>query len=190
MKNLLKKVNLQLKSLMTKADISQRTPRRRQTRFNYMDGPMVYIGQQIIRTMQDMGWETEIFEAYRTPERQAELKRQGRSKAPPWSSPHQYWCAVDIVLKPKKWPPIDHRFWKDLNAAQRVVAEKFGVELVHGLDWGWDAAHIELKNFRHYRDLYTGREMTQAEKDAMFKDVLPNVWKQYTRSVAYPTRLS
>ena len=62
--------------------------------------------KQVIRELNDEGHPFQVFEAYRTPQRQAFLYAQGRTqpgdivtKAQPWTSYHQYGLAVDIVLK-------------------------------------------------------------------------------------------
>lgn len=62
-------------------------------------------------TLQAEGIPFEVFEAFRTPERQANLFAQGRTKpgnkvtwVGPWGSIHQYGLAVDFVLKENgKW---------------------------------------------------------------------------------------
>lgn len=151
------------------------------SRYTYTDGPMFYIGQQIIRQMQMVGWDCKIHECYRSPERQRELLKLRRTKAPEWTSPHQYWLAVDIIHKTKAWD-VPQRFWDDLNACVKVVAEKHDIELEHGYDWGWDSAHIELKNFRTYRKRYFGTELNSGQLAAIFAEVLPKVWKQHLRS--------
>lgn len=174
--------------------LPRQRPKRRVHRYNYRDGPMGWLAQQIVRRMNDIGWDAVIFELYRTPEQQKRYFEAGTSKAPPWTSAHQYWCAVDIVLrtdvKRYHWPPRSHKFWRDLAAVVRTVEETFGVPLVHGhVDWGWDSAHIELENFRVYRAQFLRREMSQEEKDGMFEEVLPVVWKAYQKSKAYQTRV-
>lgn len=63
-----------------------------------------------------------VFEAFRYPERQADLYAQGRTlpghivtKAKPWQSYHQYGLAVDLVLFVNgKWS------WNDTGAAEKV----------------------------------------------------------------------
>ena len=60
---------------------------------------------KIQKTLNDEGIPFKVFEAYRFPERQADLFAQGRTKpgkivtyAEPWRSYHQYGLAVDFVL--------------------------------------------------------------------------------------------
>lgn len=60
---------------------------------------------KVIVQLQSEGIPFRIFEAYRYPQRQADLYAQGRTKkgsivtyAKPWSSYHQYGLAVDFVL--------------------------------------------------------------------------------------------
>ena len=69
----------------------------KRARYTYTDGPMFYIGQWIVEQMRQAGYPSKIFVCYRPPKMQATRRAQGRSKAPPWSSPHQYYEAVDIV---------------------------------------------------------------------------------------------
>ncbi len=62
--------------------------------------------REIVDQLHQEGFPFEVFEAFRTPERQANLFAQGRT-APgdkvtwvgPWRSMHQYGLAVDLVLK-------------------------------------------------------------------------------------------
>lgn len=85
-----------------------------------------------------------VFEAFRYPQRQADLFAQGRTKpgaivtkAPPWRSYHQYGLAVDLVLfVDGKWSwdtaGAKRAWWKrmqDLGAAQGLEALSF--ELPH-----------------------------------------------------------
>ncbi len=62
--------------------------------------------QRVIEQLQAENLPFEVFEAYRTPERQRMLYAQGRTapgdivtKARPWTSYHQYGLAVDFVLR-------------------------------------------------------------------------------------------
>ncbi|UWQ59348.1 D-alanyl-D-alanine carboxypeptidase family protein [Leisingera caerulea] len=69
----------------------------------------------------------EVFEAFRTPERQAQLFAKGRTKpgkkvtwVGPWGSIHQYGLAVDFVLKiDEKWSWDDKgaraKFWERMH---------------------------------------------------------------------------
>lgn len=89
-----------------------------------------------------------IFETFRSPVRQIELRRKGVSKAGEWNSPHQYGLAVDFVpyltkaqaaergVKPGwHWPEASDECWVVLEAC----AEKAG--LVRPINW--DKPHIE-----------------------------------------------
>lgn len=67
--------------------------------------------QKVQETLEKEGIPLKIFEAFRYPEKQADLYAQGRSKpgkvityAQPWYSYHQYGLAVDFVIfKDGKW---------------------------------------------------------------------------------------
>lgn len=132
---------------------------RKQTRYTYTDGPMIYLGQQIVRHMQDAGYPSKIIFGYRPPEVQAELYAKGRTepgtivtKAPPWSSPHQYYEAVDIVHKSKGWE-VSEDYWETLAACVEVVSENYGVALTHGHTWAFrDSAHIQMGDWHRVKD--------------------------------------
>ena len=169
------------------------TVHKKQTRFTYSDGPILYVGQQIVRQMQESGHDAKIFEHFRTPERQAELLKQGATKAGPWDSAHQIGLAVDIIDAKRGWPPFDDPFWEALSVAVKIVGAKLGIDLEHGYDWGWDAAHIELKHYRRYRDAWKPHILSldrvqdqmayvHAQQDALFAAELPTVWKQHRKA--------
>jgi len=93
-----------------------------------------------------------IFETFRSPIRQIELRRQGVSKAGEWDSSHQYGLAVDFVpyltkaeaaergVKPGwAWLPASDECWVVLEAC----AEQAG--LVCPIDW--DKPHVEDPRF-------------------------------------------
>ena len=121
------------------------------TRYTYTEGPIYYVGQRIVRQMQEAGYPAIIFEHIRTPERQTELMARKVTKAGPWDSAHQYGLAVDIIPASKTWPPFSDPFWEALAVAVQIVQDELGNRLAHGYTWGWDAAHIELLDYRRYR---------------------------------------
>lgn len=95
----------------------------------------------------------EIFETFRSPERQRYLVGRKTSKAGPWQSAHQFGLAVDFVpfltqaegeaLGVKAgwyWPPITDICWKFLQ--QR--AQQFGLDR----PYSWDGPHVEPPLFR------------------------------------------
>lgn len=157
---------------------------RRLTRYSYRYGPMYYLGQQIVRAMQDAGYPAKIFCCFRDPDDQEDAFERGVSRANSWQSPHQYYEAVDIVHASKFWN-VSSDFWDHLHAAAHMVEDRFGVTFEHGYDWGWDKAHVEFKDWRSVRDRIGQRVPTQAELDARFQHVLPKVWKQYKKSRSY-----
>lgn len=165
---------------------------KNQTRFTYDMGPMYFLGQQIVKNMQQQGYPSYIHTCFRPPEIQEEKHKQGLSKAPAWASPHQYYEAVDIVHLTKHWH-ASNQYWHALNNAVEIIAEKYGVELEHGYDWGWDSAHIELADWRKVRDRHRELDWLEGgmrpphERDRVerFKEVLPSVWAQYQRSMTH-----
>lgn len=154
---------------------------KRQTRYDYTQGPMHYLGQQIVRGMQDAGYPAKIHVCYRPPDLQDSLYRRGRSKAKAWQSPHQYFEAVDVVHETLFWE-CEQDFWDTLARVVKIVAEKYNVTLEHGYDWGWDSAHIELKDFRKVRNRQGRRVPDALQLAYRFEEVLPDVWKQATRN--------
>ncbi len=170
---------------------------KRQTAYTYLDGPMIFLGRQIVKGMEDAGYPAKILYGYRSPEGQAELYAKGRTKsgnivtkAKPYQSPHQYYEAVDIVHPSKFWD-VSEAYWDTLASVVRIVAEKYGVELNHGHHWDFrDSAHIELKDWRLVRErikVATTREglpmrpPTRQELGERFHEVLPKVAKAYER---------
>lgn len=151
-------------------------------RNHYADGPMAFVAQQVLKRMADKGWSCRVFEHWRSPERQEQMIAKGVSKAGPWRSAHQYGLAVDIIHATRAWD-VPERFWEDMAAVVRVIEETYKVDLEHGHRWKFrDSAHIELKNFRKYRDLWGQRTPTEAELDACFAAEMPAVWKAHVRS--------
>lgn len=126
------------------------TPKR-QTHYTYTDGPMVYLGQQIVKSMEDAGYPAKIHCSWRSPEEQQLVFNKGRSKARPWQSPHQFFEAVDIVHPSLYWA-VSPSYWETLAACVELIALKYDVDLVHGHHWKFtDSAHIELKDWRTQR---------------------------------------
>lgn len=169
------------------ANERQQSPRR-VTRYTYTQGPMVYIGQKIVRKMQDAGYPAKIYDTFRHPDVQYEKKKMGRSKAGPFQSPHQFYEAVDIAHPTLAWSVSDE-YWDALAMASRAVAADLKVKLELGYDWGWDMAHIEIQDWRDVRERNGKKIPTQSQLDARFQELLPSVWKQYTKSKQYQSRL-
>lgn len=179
--------------------VAMQTPKR-QTRYTYNMGPMYYIGQQIVKGMEDAGYPSKIAECLRSPARQRKLRADGRSKAGEWDSGHQYSEAVDIIHASKGWNVPDE-YWDTLRSVTRIVAKKYGIELECGYDWGWDKAHIEIKDFRIQRKRYKamlsrasrlGRDVTLSEWHLWerFKEVLPEVARDYEARLRRKLKLS
>lgn len=156
--------------------------KKRQTRYARDSGPMYYLGQQIVRQMQMAGRDAKISECFRSPARQAELYNKGRTSpgpivtnAPPGSSPHQFYLAVDIIHPDHGWN-VDPEYWETLAACVRVVSEKFGVPLDHGHHWRFtDSAHIELEDWRSLADQIGRRTPTPDQLESWFRRFLPDV---------------
>jgi hypothetical protein len=187
---------------------------KRQTRFTYTDGPMYFLGQQIVKQMEDAGYPAKIVWGYRSAAQQQRLYDKGRTtpgpdvsperplgrivtKAKPWRSPHNYLEAVDIAHPSKGWNVSDE-YWETLAACTRIVEQRFDVDLTGGLDWGWDLAHIELADWRIMRDMkfahakQTGEMIPPTPKELWwrFEQVLPKVAKRHKNSVAFQEPLA
>jgi hypothetical protein len=131
--------------------------------------------------MQDSGFPAKISECYRSPERQKKLKHEGRSKAGPWQSPHQYFEAVDIIHPSLGWD-VSPEYWEKLSICVKIVANKYGVELNHGHHWAWrDSAHIEIADWRAWARQIGKRSPNSQQLWERFEKVLPKVAKEYSR---------
>ncbi|WP_138424421.1 M15 family metallopeptidase domain-containing protein [Maritimibacter alexandrii] len=150
---------------------------KKQTRYVYNEGPLLYIGQKIVRAMQDAGYPARIYEHWRSPAQQTLYYEKGTTKAKPWQSAHQYGEAVDILHPTKAWS-VTNEYWDALARCVNVVEQQLDVKLTHGWrDWGWDGPHVQLPDFRTIPAYAEKRRPTQEEMDARFAQVLPNVWK-------------
>ncbi|MBW4983474.1 M15 family metallopeptidase [Mameliella sp. CS4] len=172
---------------------------KRQTRFTYVNGPMFFLGQKIVKAMEDAGYPAKISECYRSPERQQELYAKGRvtggrkvTNALPFQSAHQFFEAVDIIHPERGWD-VTPEYWETLAACVRIVADKFGVTLEHGHYWAFvDSAHIELADWEDHRAMLKAdnggihRVPSASQLWARFNDVLPAVARDYTRRHGAP----
>lgn len=156
------------------------TPKR-QTRYTYVEGPMQFLGQQIVKSMEDAGYPAKVQECYRSPERQQRLLSlgEGVTKAGSFGSAHQYYEAVDIVHPSLFWNASSD-YWEQLAVCVRIVADKYGVDLNHGHHWRMvDSAHIQLRDWREFKAV-VGKAKPSPEQLALrFQSVLPAVWAQY-----------
>lgn len=94
-----------------------------------------------------------IFEAWRSPVRQVDLKADVRkiTKAGPWESAHQYGMAVDFALpRGKGWSwSVGRHHWELLHT----------LAVSHGLlvpSPGWDPGHVEHPAFAALRRVVSG----------------------------------
>jgi hypothetical protein len=120
----------------------------RNSELNYLH-PIVRDGViKIEKALNDEGIPFKIFEAYRYPERQADLYAQGRTTsgnivtyAKPWQSYHQYGLAVDFVLfENGSWS------WDDKTAAKKKwwqrmheLGKKYGLEPLN-----FETPHLQI----------------------------------------------
>ncbi|MGX9427038.1 MULTISPECIES: glycosyl hydrolase 108 family protein [Bradyrhizobium] len=107
--------------------------------------------QAIQHELNGAGFNFHIFEAFRSPQRQAYLYAQGRTRpgnivtyARPWTSYHQYGLAVDFVLKTNgNWDWSDGRAnavaWKQLHKIGRA----------HGMEpLNFETPHLQMAGLR------------------------------------------
>jgi peptidoglycan L-alanyl-D-glutamate endopeptidase CwlK len=80
-----------------------------------------------------------VIDGLRTLEEQEELFESGKSKT--MNSRHLTGHAVDIVPYPVTW---EYEAFEPVVDAMRQAAQELGIQVTHGYDWGWDAAHHEL----------------------------------------------
>lgn len=139
-------------------------------------GPMMFLGLQIVKAMQQAGYPAVVLTCFRSGDEQDDLFEQRRSKATAWRSPHQYFEAVDIVHAGLHWnaEPV---FWRQLRDCTAMIQDRFRVELVAGFDWGWDPAHIELAHWRDVRARLGTRAPTEEERLRRFMEVIPARWQ-------------
>lgn len=103
--------------------------------------------KKIKAELNNLGFAFEIFEAYRSPQRQAYLYAQGRdrpgnivTKAPPWTSYHQYGLAVDFVLKINgNWD------WSSSGANAAAWTKLHEIGRNNGMEpLSWELPHLQM----------------------------------------------
>lgn len=90
------------------------------------------------------------FETWRSPIRQLELLREGKTKAAPWQSAHQYGMAVDFV--PFRYGEVGRAgTWTwDVEAGVWDHLRKRAHELGLACELDWDRCHVEHPEFREW----------------------------------------
>lgn len=183
-----------LKELLAKLRVGLKPRTRMQdpkipSRYDYTQGPMYYLGQQICVEMAKAGYPSKIVYGYRSAGLQNKLYAQGRTAEGPrvtnakaWESPHNIYEAVDICHKFLGWK-VEEEYWTTLAGVIQIIENRFGVKLRHGHDWDGDgipvhldpderfrdSAHIELADWRKL----PRRPMTPTDRWARFEEVLP-----------------
>lgn len=124
---------------------------QRQTDLSVLHPALRDAVQKLMADLKDGKHPFELFESFRSPERQEYLFAKGRSapgrivtNAPPWSSYHQYGLAADFVLKINgQWS------WdtEGANAAHWKALHELGRR--HGLEpLSWEMPHLQLAGLR------------------------------------------
>ena len=89
---------------------------------------------------------------------QSRLFKEGRSKARPGESPHNYGAAVDIVHSLKAWD-LTRKQWEIIGHLGKETAKAIGVRVSWGGDWQfYDPAHWELADWLKIRAQYSDGE--------------------------------
>lgn len=162
-------------------------PRKRITRMRYDVGPMGFLADQIMKEMQRAGYPVREFNLYRPPAKQDKMFATGVSRARRFQSSHQYYGASDLIHEEWAWfhpsqvgVPDGRHFWNRIWDCVEVVGEKFNVEFSQRLSW--DPAHVQLENWREFKEVVGEAEPNRTQLDWYFQVTLPAVWKQHQRS--------
>jgi len=83
-----------------------------------------------------------ITEGLRSKERQAELVKRGKART--MRSRHLTGHAVDFVALVDGGVSYEAEHMRPIADVFKAVAGEMGVQIVRGIDWGWDSPHIEL----------------------------------------------
>lgn len=162
-------------------------PRKRLTRMRYHLGPMGFLADQIMKEMQRAGYPPREFNLYRAAHEQERLKAARVSNAGPFESAHQYYAATDIIHERWAWfaddeAPEGKPFWRCLWDCVEVVGEKYDVEFSPQL--GWDLAHVQLANWREFKEVVGEAEPSPTALQWYFHRTLPRVWSEYQKRKA------
>jgi len=159
-------------------------PRKRLTRMRYGSGPMGFLADQIMKEMQRAGYTPREFNLYRSPDEQEKMRDRRVSQVGPYFSAHQYYAASDIICERFAWFASDQAppgapFWDCLWDCAVLVGEKYNVEFSERLPW--DAAHVQLANWKQFKEVVGREKPNQTQLDWYFQVTLPQVWKQYQK---------
>ena len=153
------------------------TPKR-QTMYCYTEGPMMYLGQQVVKLMQDSGFPAKIHCCYRSADDQGKLYNQVPkvTKALPYDSAHQYYEAVDIIHPSLGWN-VSEAYWTTLSKCWEIIEDKHNLDLSIGHYWNFrDSAHVQLKSWHDFKDKVGAHKPTEDQLNERFREVLPKVW--------------
>lgn len=175
-------------------DPAQGEPRKRLTRMRYNAGPMAFLSDQIMKEMHRAGYPAVEHSLFRSPAAQLAAFQRQNSRAGPYNSAHQYWCAADVIHERWAWfakkdhlgratgAPDGEAFWDRLWDCVGLVSEKYSVEFSKRLTW--DPAHVELANWRDFKTIIGRKEPSQLQLNDFFFLTLPKVWKAHLASAA------
>lgn len=161
----------------------------RVTRMRYDVGPMGFLGDQIQKEMDRAGYPVKEHCLHRGARAQNAAFERKASKARAFQSAHQFYGAGDYVHEKWFWfakknddgsptgAPDGTMFFDALWDCVALVSEKYGVEFAPRLSW--DAAHVELANWRVMRDRIGERKPNSTDLRWYFAFTLPRVWKAH-----------
>lgn len=125
------------------------SPHQRDIELDHLHPSFREAVQVVLTTLNNDGHPFRIFEAYRTPQRQLFLYRQGRTapgsivtKASPWYSYHQFGLAADFVLfQGGSWS------WDSKGKLSRHWEALHRVGRANGLEpLSWELPHLQMAN--------------------------------------------
>jgi peptidoglycan L-alanyl-D-glutamate endopeptidase CwlK len=123
----------------------------RDTKLDHLHPTVRSAAQQVLQRAAAEGHPFELFEAFRTPQRQNYLWAQGRTRpgpivtrAKPWSSYHQYGLAVDLVLRINgQWSWTTSGQYADSWERMNELGRNAGLEPL-----SWELPHLQMAGLK------------------------------------------
>jgi hypothetical protein len=120
---------------------------------------IVVFEKAFIRELKKRGMPFFAHNMVRTFAEQDGLYVRGVTKARAGQSPHNYGLAVDIIHSNYAWDVFnDPSSCEIVGHLGKEVAQRVGVNIEWGGDWGWDPAHWEITGWKILKDQYPSWE--------------------------------